>query len=170
MATTSSILAAGKALGGRQGNGGNGRFSIRARILAGAAILGCAATLAIGGLRGDGARQAPSGATATNASANTSLSFEQWRFLEDNVELPGAGAELFVAPDQFTYREDRRISPPITPAPRLSWPTIWLIEQNQLPGSTPSATFSGAGPEEYLLGEEQGSGGGTTRPDFGPQP
>ena len=51
MATTSSNLVAGKALAGQGGNGNNGRYGLKAKLMAGVAILGCAATLAFGGLQ-----------------------------------------------------------------------------------------------------------------------
>jgi hypothetical protein len=50
MATMSSNLVAGKAIGG-QGGDGKGRFALRAKLAAGVAILGCAGALAFGGLR-----------------------------------------------------------------------------------------------------------------------
>ena len=52
MATTSSTLVAGKIAGkvaSQGGNGNNGRIGLKAKVAAGAAILGCAAVLAFGG-------------------------------------------------------------------------------------------------------------------------
>lgn len=53
MATTISIRVAGKAINGEGSNGadGNGRrFGIKAKLAAGVGILGCAATLLLGGV------------------------------------------------------------------------------------------------------------------------
>jgi len=54
MATTSSNLVAGKIAGkvaSQGGNRNNGRIGLKAKVAAGVAILGCAATLAFGGLQ-----------------------------------------------------------------------------------------------------------------------
>jgi hypothetical protein len=51
MATTSSNLVAGKAIGGQGSNGSNRRYGLKAKVLASVAILSCAAALTIGGLR-----------------------------------------------------------------------------------------------------------------------
>jgi hypothetical protein len=53
MATTISIRVAGKALNGQGSNGtggNNGRLGLKAKLAAGVAILGCAATLLFGGV------------------------------------------------------------------------------------------------------------------------
>ena len=67
MTTTSSTLAAGKAIAGQGGNGkGGGRRGLRATLAAGVAILGCAAALTFGGLRAhDGAQTQPATSAAT---------------------------------------------------------------------------------------------------------
>src|SRR4051794_40769976 len=64
MATTSSTLAAGKAIPGQGGNGKHGRRGLRAKLAAGVVTLGCAAGLILGGLHvGDAARVQPRAAT-----------------------------------------------------------------------------------------------------------
>lgn len=111
MATTSGNLAAGR-VASKGGNGNSERYGLKAKMLAGLAILGCATALTFGGLRqGGGGPPQP----ATAASISQRISIEQQRFLESNTQLPDGGATL-----------------------RLDWATIWLIEQNQLPETTPA--------------------------------
>jgi hypothetical protein len=60
MATTISIRVAGKPSAEQGGNGTNGRdgrFGLRAKLMAGVAILGCAAALTFGVVRTEGATQ-----------------------------------------------------------------------------------------------------------------
>ncbi len=65
MVTTSGNLAAGTTING-QGGDGNGRITLKAKLALGVALLGCAGTLAFGGLRATS--EAPSQA-ATGAGA-----------------------------------------------------------------------------------------------------
>jgi hypothetical protein len=51
MATTSGNLVAGEAISGQFGSGNNGRHSLKAKVAAGVAVLGCAAALTFGGLQ-----------------------------------------------------------------------------------------------------------------------
>jgi hypothetical protein len=179
MATTSSNLVAGKALAGRGGNGG-GQYGLKAKLLAGVAILGCAATLMFGGIRaGDGAQgQAQSGPVASFEQSNGVLSAGQQRFLEVNYYFPaGSGPTSRTSFEQMHFLEDNLILPsagasglPSTAAPTRDWATIIMIEQNQLPEMTTPAAPSGVGPQEYLPGEESTSGDSTPSPVFGPQP
>src|SRR5688572_21739458 len=71
MATTSSIPVAGTVSAGQGGNGSDkrgGRFGLKAKLAASVAILGCAAALAFGGLRGEGATRAQPQAPPSSAS------------------------------------------------------------------------------------------------------
>ncbi len=72
MATTSSIRVAGKALTGQRGNRAGGHYGLKSKVLAGVVILGCAATLAFGGLRA--AHQAPSRPAADASASQASVS------------------------------------------------------------------------------------------------
>src|SRR5262245_32447060 len=86
MATTSSNLAAGKAIAGQPGNN-NGRSSLKAKVALGTLTLGCAAALALGGLRAAGQMRHQSQAAPVVASAPASGVARQ-RFLADNLWLP----------------------------------------------------------------------------------
>jgi hypothetical protein len=166
--TTSGTLVASQS-----DNGSNGRYGLKAKLAIGVAVLGCAVTLTFGGLRaGDAARPAEhTSPLVSPAQTNGARSYEQVRFLEDNVELPSAGATLLFTPDPFTYREDRRVSLPTGAAPALDREAIYLIEQNQLPELTFPAAPAGMGPQEYLPGEGPAAEDGNPPvPVFGPQP
>ena len=51
MATTNSIRVAGKGRAGQGGDGGTGRFGLKAKLTAAVVAVGCAAALAFGGLQ-----------------------------------------------------------------------------------------------------------------------
>jgi len=125
MATTSGNLTAGTTTsGGSRQNGIGGRFGLRARVAAGVATLGCAAALAIGGLgvsdtSPSHSRLAPA---APVIQANTMITYEQRRFLEQN-QLP-EGLAMIAAP---TYEQRR------------------FLEQNELPTDVGAAGASGEG-------------------------
>lgn len=76
MKTTISIRVAGRAIGEQDENGtggDNGRFGLKAKLAAGMAILGCAATLIFGGLQlgNQGQRQSPAAPSAASLPAGT---------------------------------------------------------------------------------------------------
>ena len=130
MVTTSDNLVASTALvAGQGGDGDGGRYGLKAKLAAGVVALGCAAALALGGLRaGESAQTAPA---ALAASFSQAVGVERQRFLAANTEFPdgtlpaiaverqqflawnaqppdeAASVKPFVA-DQFTYREDHR--------------------------------------------------------------
>ena len=133
MATTNSILVAGKTLVGQGSNGNNGRYGLKAKVAAGAAILGCTAALALGGLRSGDNAQAPPAQAAQSASnpywvftedvalnGNPALAYSsaapmsiEWLyFLEQNLYLPGGAA----APLDWEQEERTQVAPP-APAP-----------------------------------------------------
>ncbi len=112
MATTSKALAQGTA---PAGHGGRhlGQWLV---ALAAAAALGLA--LLVGGLATQGRRAADTPAAAPASQANPYWVYQEDAVIDGN---PAAVAYPFV-PDQFTYREDRRVEivpgvAPVTPLP-----------------------------------------------------
>src|SRR5690349_18158031 len=102
MATTSSTLVAGK-VASQGGNGNNGGYGLKAKVTASVAILGCAAALAFGGLRGSEGAQAPAVAPAVAVSA-VSMRERQY-FLEQNLNLPEGGATPPITREQQRFLE-----------------------------------------------------------------
>ncbi len=101
MATTSSALPAGK-VASQGGNRNNGRYGLKAKLVAGVVILGCAAALAFSGLRADQAQQSP-------AQAAQPASNPYWVYTEDVAVDgdPAAAAMALVRVNPYwTYQED----------------------------------------------------------------
>ena len=105
MATTSGNLMAGKAPASQGGNGSNGRYSLKAKLAAGAAILGCAATLAFGGLRASDGAQSPPRAGAPSLVATSAEERERNLLIAQNT-LPESGAAL-----DWEQRERGQVAP-----------------------------------------------------------
>ena len=106
MATTSSNLTAGKIAGKVANQGGNrhdGRFGLKAKLATGVAILGCAAALAFGGLRGSEGAQSP--AVAPVAPAAQANGRTQQLFMEQNHSLPDSGTTASGARAQQLFQE-----------------------------------------------------------------
>jgi hypothetical protein len=127
MATTSGNLMAGKANGGQYG--------LKAKLAAGAAVLGCAAALAFGGLRPGGGGHAPAMAPAAPVARTNSV--ERQQFLAWNMELPTGGA-LSVEAQRFlalnTELPDGRFQPVSVERQQfLEWNTV--LPEGRLPAA-----------------------------------
>ena len=145
MAATSSNLAVGKAIGEQSGDDSKGRYGLMAKLMAGVAIVGCAAALAFGGLQAENDAQArvQSGPVASQYESNGALSAAQQRFLEENYHLSGGTSPLATTSAEMQYFLEENLVLPsagadllVAPAPGGDWATILLIEQNQLPEIT----------------------------------
>jgi hypothetical protein len=132
MATTSSTLAAGKAISGQGGNGNHGRYGLKAKLAAGVAMLGCAAALAFGGLHSGERAQSPAMAPAlTSSQADVRA---QQLFLEQNLSLPDGGATTPVARERQRFLEVNTQLPSDGAASPLSYERQRFLEVNtQLP-------------------------------------
>ena len=164
MATTSSILASGKAMAAGRGGDGKGSKGRAAGLVATAAL---GLSLVAGGLLSQGRPAAESAQSPTGADpfAGDTHVATVWDFREDR--RVGATVEFAAnqftyredrrvevvpqfAADQFTYREDRRVENVAAPTPRLDWETIRIIEQNQLPELTnPAPALTPPGPANF---------------------
>ena len=133
MATTSGNLVAGKANGGigQRGNGNDGRSGIMTKLATGAAILGCAAALALGGLRAnEGAQSSP-----VVSSAREDVRGQQL-FLESNLHLPDGGATAPIMREQRLFLEVNTQLPEGT-LPAIDRARQLFLEANtQLPDGT----------------------------------
>jgi hypothetical protein len=102
MATTSDKLATGKALAGQGGDRNGGRYGLRVKLAAGVAILGCAGTLAFGGLRAtDSGSTQPAIAPGVFTPANVALArtlagdgYLEFSVGEAAVAVPASGAAV----------------------------------------------------------------------------
>ena len=166
MATTSSNLVAGKALAGHGSNGNNGRYGLKAKVMAGIAVLGCAAALAFGGLK----------------SADNTTSQSQPAAVPGNAALAQTQAGSGYL--EFSPSDVSNIANPPSVAPNVAWTrsqagTGFLEFQTGdgvvVDTGTSNATV-GIGLREYLDGEipavSPPLSSPTTQPmpEFGPQP
>lgn len=115
MATKNGTPVAGKVIAGRGGNGGrHGRSGLRVQVAAGVMALGCAAVLALGGVRTADTEQIPAQAN-TAAPVAQADDLERQHFLEQNYWLPTAGNGASLAPAA------------------LDWERILFLEGNVMP-------------------------------------
>ena len=165
MATTSGTLVEGKAVAGRGGNGHNGRYSLQAKVLAGAAALGCAAALAFGGLQ---IADRPTSRVQQAAPANVALA----------QTLAGAGYLEFSPGESPVIATPASGAPSIARARSLAGAGLLEFQPGEGPIVTTRAGSAAVGTElrEYLDGESPTAAlplsAPATQPAplFGPQP
>jgi hypothetical protein len=166
MTTRSTVTTAGGTINGR----GESRFtSLRVRAVLGVVTLGCAAALALAGLRGgEGTQgQAQRGAAAPSVANPQVIGVERQQFLALNRHLPDGTLPSVVdtidfgpaecgvvpcvttypvttVPDQFTFREDRRADaiPALVASDYV--PDFWTYREDRRAGAAQTTPIPGS--------------------------